>query len=118
MRPPAKPSGSGLPQQYAGPLRKGSGRFRIGALLLTFSSPIENIRFVSLESNNRNKKFIYGYFWEQYLYIDKNDDIDIYIDKNIYEQNDIFFSILYGDTINDFLNKDFFHVFYYYLLVH
>ena len=78
--------------------------------LLTFSSPIENIRFVSLESNNRNKKFIYGYFWEQYLYIDKNDDIDIYIDKNIYEQNDIFFSILYGDTINDFFkSKNYFN---------
>ena len=69
---------------------------------ITFASPKENIKFVSLEKNLQNKKFIFNHQWEKYLYIDKSNK-DIYINKEIYETKFTFFSILNDDTINTFI---------------
>ena len=71
---------------------------------ITFTSPVENIRFISLDTNYKNKKFIYSHLFEKYLYIDKH-DTDIYINRNIYAKNYIYFSILNDDTINNFIES-------------
>ena len=70
----------------------------------SYTSPIENIRFVSFEknSNNNNKKFIYNFFGEKYLYIDNNNNSDIFINKKIYEPKYTFFMILNEDTSQQF----------------
>ena len=71
---------------------------------ITFTSPVKNIKFVSLETNLENKKFIFNHQWEEYLYIDKPNK-DIYINKKIYETKYTFFSILNDDTINNFIKS-------------
>ena len=71
---------------------------------ITFTSPVENIRFISLDTNNKNKKFVYFHPWEKYLYIDKH-DTDIYINKNIYQKNYVYFSILNDETIDNFIES-------------
>ena len=71
----------------------------------TFTSPIENINFISFDNkaNNKYKKYIYNHFGKKLLYIDKNNNNnDVIIKKNIYEPKYLYFSILNDETVKYF----------------
>ena len=69
-----------------------------------FSSPVNNIKFVSNEKEFKNGKNFFNHYGKIYLYIDKCEK-DIYIEKNIYYLfNYAFFSILNDKTIYHFKN--------------
>ena len=70
---------------------------------MTFTSPLENIRFVSPDKINKNRRCIFNHFGKKFLYVDKNkNNIDIKIDKKIYEPKYCFFSILNDETFDYF----------------
>ena len=70
---------------------------------ITYTSPIENIKYINLGKKiNNNKKFIIG-IWEKYLYIDKT-DTDIIIKKENYEPKFLLFSILNDETIDNYIS--------------
>ena len=70
---------------------------------VTFSSPVENIRFVSFDNSieNKNKKFIMNNYNVKYLYVEKSDK-DIIINKTIYDPKYLFFTILNDETLDNF----------------
>ena len=69
----------------------------------TFSSPVKNMRFISLDKISKNENYLFNHFEKKYLYIDKT-DTDIYINKKNYEPQYAFFSILNDETIEYFNN--------------
>ena len=74
-----------------------------GNYFQTFSSPVNNIRFISFKNENKNEKYLYNHYWEKYLYIDKY-DTDIYINSSIHYFHYTFFSILNEKTLYYFKN--------------
>ena len=69
----------------------------------TFSSPVNNIGFVSIKKEFKKDKIIFSHEGKIYLYIDKC-DTDIYINRNIYLFNYVSFSILNDNTFYNFKN--------------
>ena len=81
----------------------------------TFTSPIDNIKFISLQNNNNNQyqNFIYNHFGKKLIYIDNLDnDKDIIIKKNSYEPKYIYFSILNDETVKYFKSLAEYHDIY------
>ena len=68
----------------------------------TFSSPINNIGFISSKNKLKNEKFIFNHFWNKYLYVDKSDS-DITINRSFYEPRYSLFSILNENTFDYFI---------------
>ena len=63
----------------------------------TFSSPVKNMRFISLDKFSKNENYLFNHFGKKFLYIEKN-DIDVNIDKKIYEPKYAYFTILNEET--------------------
>ena len=72
-----------------------------------YSSPVKNMRFISLDKFSEAKNYLFNHFGIKYLYIDKTEK-DIYIEKKNYEPQFAFFSILNDETLeyfNDFIES-------------
>ena len=71
----------------------------------TYTSPIDNLRFISFDKIFKNKNFIFNHFGEKYLYyvgIDSYKNDKIAINRTIYQPKFVLFSILNDETINYF----------------
>ena len=68
----------------------------------TFSSPFDNIKFISSKKINKKSNFVFKNYGRKLLYIDKSNK-DIIINRKIYEFKYVFFKILNND-ISEFIN--------------
>ena len=73
----------------------------------TYSSPVKNMRFISLDKFSKDENYLFNHFGIKYLYIDKP-ETNIYIEKKNYIPKFVFFSILNDATLeyfNDFIKS-------------